>query len=134
MLLTQLLAQHPEAIIDIVHGTPAWVGGLLAALLALGFSATRDRDMSLGRLVLLPIAMPGLALWGVQSAFGSTGHLAALLALWAICAAAVLADPGRTGECHLDVTAIPRRRAAWSPKGWVAARSQVELPAPAPAP
>jgi beta-galactosidase len=47
-------------------------------------------------------------------------------------AAAVLADPGRTGECHLDVTAIPRRRAAWAPKGWVAARSQVELPAPTP--
>ena len=35
MLLTQLLIQHPEAIIDIVRGTPAWVGALLAALLVL---------------------------------------------------------------------------------------------------
>ena len=114
MLLTQLLAQHPEAIIDIVHGTPAWVGGLLAALLALGFSATRDRDMSLGRLVLLPIAMPGLALWGVQSAFGSTGHLAALLVLWVVCAAAVLA--------------VGSRLAAPRGSRWNAATRTVHLP------
>ena len=51
--------------------------------------------MPLGRLVLLPIAMTGLALWGVQSAFGSTGHLAALLALWALCAAATMAVGSR---------------------------------------
>ena len=95
MLLTQLLTQHPEAIVTIVRSTPAWVGALLAALLVLGFSATRERAMSLGRLVLLPIAMTGLALWGVQSAFGSTGHLAALLALWALCAAVTMAVGSR---------------------------------------
>lgn len=95
MLLTQLLSQHPEAIIDIVRQTPAWVGGLLAALLWLGFSATRDRDVPLLRLVLLPVAMTGLALWGVQSAFAATGHLAALLALWAVCAAIALAVGSR---------------------------------------
>lgn len=95
MLLTQLLSHHPEAIVDIVRQTPAWVGGLLAFLLALGFSATRGRDVPMGRLVLLPVAMTGLALWGVQSAFGATGHLAALLALWAVCAAAVLAVGSR---------------------------------------
>jgi len=95
MLLTQLLAQHPEAIVDIVRQTPAWVGALLAGLLWLGFSATRGRDVHVGRLVLMPVAMGGLALWGVQSAFGATGHLPALLALWAAGYAAVLALGGR---------------------------------------
>ena len=91
MLLTQLLIQHPEAIVDIVRRTPAWVGVLLAALLALGFLSTRARDMTIGRLVLLPLAMAGLAAWGVQSAFGASGRLAELLALWAACGTAVLA-------------------------------------------
>lgn len=93
MLLTQLLAQHPEAVVDIVRQTPPWVGGLLAFLLVLGLSATRARDVSLPRLVLLPLAMGGLALWGVLSAFGGSGaaRLAELLALWLGCGAAVLA-------------------------------------------
>lgn len=95
MLLTQLLSRHPEAIVDIVRQTPAWVGALLAALLWLGFSATRDRDVPIGRLVLMPVAMGALALWGVVSAFGASGQLAALLALWAVCGAAVLAIGGR---------------------------------------
>ena len=42
-------------------------------------------------------------------------------------AAAVLADPGRTGECHLDVTAIPRRRRG-APSGVGGGAFQVELP------
>lgn len=95
MLLTQLLIQHPEAIVDIVRRTPAWVGVLLAALLALGFLSTRARDMSIGRLVLLPLAMAGLAAWGVQSAFGASGRLTELLALWAVGAAVVLAFGAR---------------------------------------
>lgn len=95
MLLPQLLVHHPEAIADIVRGTPAWVGALLAFLLWLGFSATRARDVPMVRLILLPVAMAGLALWGVQSAFGTSGHLAALLALWVVCAAAMLAAGSR---------------------------------------
>ena len=83
MLLTQLLVQHPEAVIDIVRRTPPWVGGLLAGLLYLGLSAVRDRDVHIARLLLMPVAMGGLALWGVQSAFSATGQLPALLALWA---------------------------------------------------
>ena len=54
MLLTTLLSQHPEAALDIVRGTPAWVGALLAALIVLGLSATRERSASPARLALLP--------------------------------------------------------------------------------
>ena len=95
MLLTQLLAEHPDAIVDIVRQTPLWVGGLLAFLLGLGLSATRQRHMTLARLVLLPLAMLGLALWGVQSAFAASGRLGALLAVWALGYAAMLALAAR---------------------------------------
>lgn len=91
MLLTQLLIQHPSAIVDIVRQTPIWVAGLLAGLLWLGFSAVRTRNLHIGRLVLMPVAMGGMALWGVTSAFHGAGQLAELLALWLICGAAVLA-------------------------------------------
>lgn len=93
MLLPRLLIEHPGAIGDIVLRTPAWVGGLLVFLLLLGFSAVRTRRLPRTRLVLLPLAMTGLALWGVVSAFGGTRSLPALLALlalWLLCAALVL--------------------------------------------
>ena len=90
MLLTQLIAEHPEAALEIVRRTPVWVWGLLAALLTLGWTATRPRALSTSRLALMPVAMGGLALWGVVSAFGATGALPGLLTLWAACAGAVL--------------------------------------------
>ena len=91
MLLPQLLIQHPEAVVEIVRRTPVWVGLLLVALIVLGVSSVRSRDVSIGRLVLLPLVMIGLAAWGVQSAFGAGGHLAELLGLWAACGALLLA-------------------------------------------
>lgn len=54
----------------IVQHTPAWVWGLLAALLALGLAQTRDQLISSTRLRLLPLAFLGLGLWGTVSAFG----------------------------------------------------------------
>lgn len=95
MLLTTLLIQHPEAAFDIVRQTPPWVGALLAGLLVLGLSGVRARDVHIARLVLLPVAMIGLAVWGVQSAFAATGRLPELLALWAACGAGVLAVGAR---------------------------------------
>ncbi|QEA12054.1 DUF6622 family protein [Comamonas flocculans] len=118
MLLTQLLSQHPEAITDIVRGTPAWVGALLAGLLWLGFSATREREVAIPRLVLLPLAMTGLALWGVQSAFGASGHLAALLGLWAVCAALVLLAASRLAP-PAGTRWNPETRSFTLPGNWV---------------
>ena len=91
MLLTDLLIEHPEAIATIIGKTPAWVGGLLAGLAWLGFSAARVRNVHIGRLALMPVAMGGLALWGVYSAFGSGGRLAEVLAVWVACYGAVIA-------------------------------------------
>ena len=118
MLLTQLLAEHPDAIVDIVRQTPLWVGGLLAFLLGLGLSATRQRHMTLARLVLLPLAMLGLALWGVQSAFGASGHLPALGALWALCFAGALAL-GSRAAAPAGTRFDPASRQFLLPGSWV---------------
>ena len=91
MLLTTLLAEHPSAIVDIVRQTPTWVTALLGGLLVLGISASRDRDVHIGRLLLMPLAMGAMALWGVESAFNGTGRLPELLAVWAAGYAALLA-------------------------------------------
>lgn len=66
-------------LIHILQGTPSWVYGLLASLLVLGAVQTADRRASLTRVMLLPLAMTGLAAWGVVGTFGSHGPA---LALW----------------------------------------------------
>jgi hypothetical protein len=56
--------------IAIVQHTPVWVWGLLAGLVALGLSQTRDREMSLARVTVMPLVLLGLSLSGVSNAFG----------------------------------------------------------------
>ncbi len=64
--------QGPSVIAQILTNTPVWVWGLLAALLLLGFSQTRDRSASLTRIVLMPLGLGAFSLWGTVSAFGAT--------------------------------------------------------------
>lgn len=82
-MLIQLLSQHPQAAGTIVAQTPAWVWGLLAALVALGLSQWRDRQASVARVTTMPVAMTLFSAQGVVSAFGASGHLPLLLGLWA---------------------------------------------------
>lgn len=58
--------------IAIVQHTPVWVWGLLAVLVALGLSQTRDRQVSLARVTVLPLVMIALSVSGVLSAFGQS--------------------------------------------------------------
>ncbi|MBZ0226255.1 MAG: DUF6622 family protein [Comamonas sp.] len=125
MLLPELLITHPGAIVDIVRQTPAWVGALFTALLWLGFSATRNRDVAPVRLVALPAAMACLALWGVLSAFSASGQLAALLALWVGCFAALLAWgprlPVPDGTAWNAATRRFHLPGSWAPMGLILA-------------
>lgn len=66
-------------IAQILSNTPVWVWGLLAALLALGFSQTRNRTAGIPRLVLMPLGLGGFSLWGTISAFGAS---ATVLGSW----------------------------------------------------
>jgi hypothetical protein len=87
-MLIQLLTQHPEALGRIVQQTPAWVWGLLAALLVLGISQLRSRTVGLRRMLMLPTAMLGLGLYGLVSAFGGHGQMGAVLAVWLLATSA----------------------------------------------
>lgn len=56
-------------LLQIITRTPVWVFALLAMLLALGCSQTLPRAVSLKRLTIIPLAMTGLSLYGMVSAF-----------------------------------------------------------------
>ena len=67
-------------ILAIVQHTPVWIWGLLIALIALGLSQTRDREMPLRRVTVLPLVLIVLSASGVLSAFG---HAPVALGGWA---------------------------------------------------
>lgn len=79
-MLIQIATHQPQMLWSIAKGTPAWVWGLLAALLWLGLSQTLPRSAGLRRVLLGPLALAALAAWGLVSAFGASPGLEALLA------------------------------------------------------
>jgi hypothetical protein len=56
-------------LMQIVEHTPVWVWGLLIALIALGLSQVRARDVSLARVTVLPLILIALSFSGVISTF-----------------------------------------------------------------
>ena len=88
--------------IAIVQHTPAWVWGLLTALVALGLWQTRPLEMSLTRVTVLPLVLTTLSLGGVLSAFG---HLPVAFVAWAAGVAVALG---------LARKAVSVRGASWS--------------------
>lgn len=95
-MLIQLVTQHPEAIPSIMRGTPVWVWGLLAGLVALGVSQLRGRQISLVRALVLPIVMTAMALLGLASTFANNGHMASALLTWVLTVAVTVAVLSRT--------------------------------------
>ncbi len=59
-----------QFIIAVVTHTPLWVWALLAALVALGLSQTRDQVLTAPRLLAQPLGMGAYALFGATQAFG----------------------------------------------------------------
>ncbi len=97
--------------IAILHHTPGWVWALLAALVVLGLSQTRDRQASVVRVVAFPLGMVGLSLYGLVGAFGPQ-PLA--LAAWVLGAGAALG--------------FARGAVAIRGASWKAATRSVQLP------
>lgn len=116
-MLDDILLHHPEALVAMVRGTPPWVWGLLAALVALGASQLRDRAASLLRTSLVPVGMTLFSAWGMVSAFGATPIATRVLAVWIGLAVAVTAAvaPGRAAgtydpvrrDYHLPGSVVP---------------------------
>ena len=102
--------------IAIVQHTPAWVWGLLSVLIAFGLWQTRDREMSLLRVTILPLAMIALSMSGVLRSFG---HAPVALGGWAAGVGAALAFARRTvsmrGATWSAQTATLRVPGSWLP-------------------
>ncbi len=64
----------------ILSHTPLWVWAILTGLLWLGLVQTMPRRARLRRVILLPLAMTGLSLYGTLSSFG---HMPTSWIMWA---------------------------------------------------
>ncbi len=101
-------------LIDIVKGTPFWVWPLLGLLIWRGFAATKEREMALGSLFVLPAVLLALSLSGIARHYGGSNLS---FTLWA----AGLALGGLAGWMTLSPDAItagqrgPIVRGSWIP-------------------
>jgi hypothetical protein len=101
---------------QIIRNTPVWVWALLAALVALGYSQTRSRTVALRRVVILPVAMIFLSLYGTVSAFGpSPVVLGAWLAACAALATVVVLRPAPFGTAYDSVRRHYAMPGSWLP-------------------
>ena len=57
-------------LVEILKRTPSWVFVLFFVLILLGYSQSKDRVVSRGKVSILPVAMIVLSFYGVLSAFG----------------------------------------------------------------
>ncbi len=109
-------AQQSGMVMQILANTPMWVWALLAALLVLGFSQTRQRESGLPRVVILPVAMTALSVSGIVSAFGATpAVLGAWLAAALIVATLVLQRAVPAGTAYDAATRQFTLPGSWMP-------------------
>ncbi|WP_225781782.1 DUF6622 family protein [Xenophilus sp. Marseille-Q4582] len=106
-------------LIPILLHTPAWVYALFAALLWLGGRQLRDQTAPLWRVVLMPVAMVALAVYGVVAAFGQSPAGLGALAGWAVAAALlaalVLRRPLPAGTRYDAATRRLHQAGSWVP-------------------
>lgn len=97
--------------IQIFTHTPLWVWGLLLALSILGLSQTRNRQVSLTRLTILPVAMLALSLNSLIATFGTQAWVfCAWLLAGTLCCLFVVRTPLPAGTVYRAETrqiAIP---------------------------
>ena len=103
-------------ILRILAGTPIWVWALLSLLIGLGLVQSRTRSVTLRRVVLLPLAMTGLSMYGTYSAFHASPWSGIL---WAGAALATIAwFASSDGPAGMRYEATERRfhmRGSWEP-------------------
>lgn len=100
---------------QIISHTPVYVWALLAFLLYRGYLASRDRDISLQKLSIIPVVMLVLTLSGMN------GHGALGVGVWGVWAVGMLAGMALTwrltsGDIAVDRAAgTVRQRGSWMP-------------------
>lgn len=88
-MLLHIATHQPEILIAIVQRTPAWVWGLLAALLALGASQMRQRTVGLRRVFAPPLGMAAFSVVSLETAFGSAAPAPGLAGAWLLACASL---------------------------------------------
>jgi hypothetical protein len=105
--------------IAIVQHTPVWVWGLLTVLLGIGLAQTRERELSLQRVTILPLVLLALSAGGVLSAFGHAPTAPIAVGGWVAGLAAALTLARHVvavrGAAWLDSTAKLRVPGSWLP-------------------
>lgn len=94
-MLIQTSLDHVPPVGAILSHTPIWVWGLLAGLILLGMSRAVPHRMGARRVLILPVAMSALSLWGTASALGRSPVLAGVLLAWLLAAFAAFALAAR---------------------------------------
>lgn len=101
---------------QIIAHTPAWVWWLLLALLWLGYSQTRARQVGLPRLLLLPLAMTGLSLSGTLSSLGLSARLLLVWFIaWAVTAWLLARRPAPAAARYDPHTGLFQLPGSWAP-------------------
>jgi uncharacterized membrane protein len=84
VVLTTALAEPAQGAVPVAAqattGAPVWVWPLLVALIALGVSRMRDREMPVWRLLLLPVILSSVSVLGIIARDLSSAGLSASLA------------------------------------------------------
>jgi hypothetical protein len=117
-MLISLLMHQPQMLGTILRHTPAWVGALLAGLVWLGLSQARDRETSLARIAITPVAMMALSIWGMVSAFGSSPMFGYAMLMWMFAGAVTFASIGMT-RAPRGTQYHPATRTFFLPGSWV---------------
>src|SRR5262245_65805531 len=80
-------AQLSVVIVEVLRHTPAYVWGILVALVVFGTLQARDHSFGRTRLLLLPVALGAYSLWSAASAIGARLEV---LAAWSLGLSALL--------------------------------------------
>jgi uncharacterized membrane protein len=89
--LGHLLWSQFPMLLPVLRATPGWVWVLLAGLVVLGLVQARDRQASLSRIAITPVAMLLFSAWGTTAAFARSPLFAEVVVLWVLGAAVVTA-------------------------------------------
>jgi hypothetical protein len=68
-------------IVEVLKHTPAYVWGILAALVVFGVLQMRNQEIGRTRVLVMPAALAGYSLWGAASTFGAQWDV---FAAWAL--------------------------------------------------
>jgi hypothetical protein len=106
---------EPNMLQQIIVKTPTYVWAILAFLVFRGVVVARDRDITLTRMLIIPIVMLALSLQGMATKFGAD---ALAWSAWVAATGAVMLQRWTFGAGRVSAGTAPgsvRLRGSWAP-------------------